>query len=64
MSEEKGRRFLELVDEQSKIQGSMAAQLARLIRSGWDLPEAKAELESLSKRHEEITGEISGIGGL
>ncbi len=63
MSEEKGRRFLELVNEQNGLQLRMVGSLARLVRSGWDSAEIRAELESLVERHAEITREINCLDG-
>lgn len=59
--EDKGRRFLELVDEQNSLQWNMVRNLAKLVKSGWDSPEIKAELESLAKKHEKITRELNGL---
>ena len=61
---DKGERFLRLIGEQSNVQWSIVANLSRLIQSGWNLADAKAELESLVKRHKEITEELNGIDRL
>ena len=62
MSEdEKGKRFLELIDEQNNIQWSIIAKLTSLINSGWDSSGLKNELEQLVKQHSEITKELNSL---
>ena len=61
--EEKGKRFLELIDEQNRVMWKITARLALLIRAGWASPEHRNELESLMKRHAEIMEEIDGADG-
>ena len=63
VSEGKGGKFLELIDEQNSLQWKIVSNIIRLVQSGWDSPETKAELESLVKRHTEITGELNGLDG-
>lgn len=64
MSEDKGKRFLELVDEQNNLQWGIVAELAKLAKSDWKSPELKAKLESQIQRHEEITRELGGLDSL
>jgi len=60
--EEKGRRFLELIDKQSTIQQSITSKLMLLIRKhGWDSDRLRAELEDLVREHSAITLEINGL---
>lgn len=62
MSEdEKGKRFLELIDEQNNIQWSIVSKLTFLVKSQWDSSNIKNELESLIKRHSEITKELNSL---
>ena len=61
MSEDKGKRFLELVDEQNNLQWSIVNGLMKLVKSNWESPEAKGELESLLQRHTKITRELNGL---
>ena len=62
MSEdEKGKRFLELIDEQNNLQWSIISKLTVLINSRWNLSDLKNELESLVKQHSEITKEINSL---
>ncbi|MCG8532871.1 MAG: hypothetical protein MI749_19740 [Desulfovibrionales bacterium] len=60
--EEKGRRFLELVDRQSTLQQAIASKLTRLISEhGWDSDALRAELADLVAEHSQVTGEINGL---
>ena len=34
--DEKGKRFLELIDEQSNVQWSIVAKISALIKSNWN----------------------------
>lgn len=62
MSEdEKGKRFLELIDEQNNLQWNVISKLTALINSGWNPSDLKNELESLIKQHSEITKEINSL---
>jgi len=45
--EEKGKRFLELIDEQNNLQWSTIAKLSLLINSKWNSIELQNELEEL-----------------
>jgi len=59
--DEKGKRFLELIDEQSNIQWSVVAKLSSLITSKWDSEELQKELESLVEKHSKITKELNSL---
>jgi len=62
MSEdEKGKRFLELIDEQNNIQWSIVSKLTFLVKSQWGSSDIKNELELLIKRHSEITKELNSL---
>ncbi len=62
MSEdEKGKRFLELIDEQNNIQWNIISKLTSLINSKWNVSELKTELELLVKQHSEITKELNSL---
>lgn len=62
MSEDdKGKRFLELIDEQNNLQWSIIEKLLFLIEKKWDSVDAKNELESLVKKHSEITKELNSL---
>ncbi len=60
--EEKGRRFLELIDRQNTLQQAIASKLTRLISEhGWDSDALRAELAGLVAEHSRVTGEINGL---
>ena len=62
MSEdEKGKRFLELIDKQNNIQWSIISKLNALVKSEWDSAGIKNELESLVNQHSEITKELNSL---
>lgn len=62
MSEdEKGKRFLELIDEQNNLQWSLVSKLTALVNSGWNSSDLKNELESLVIQHSEITKELNSL---
>ena len=59
--DEKGKRFLELIDEQNNLQWSIVAKLSSLINSKWDSDELKNELETLVDNHSKITKELNSL---
>jgi hypothetical protein len=59
--DEKGKRFLELIDEQSNLQWSLVAKLSSLITSKWNSEELQKELESLVEKHSKITKELNSL---
>ena len=62
MSEdEKGKRFLELIDKQNNLQWSIVSKLILLIKSEWASLEIKNDIESLIKQHSEITQELNSL---
>lgn len=61
MSDEKGRRFLELIDEQNGLQSGIVAKVSALIASGWGSDRLKDELAGMASRHAEITRELNGL---
>ncbi len=56
--DEKGKRFLELIDEQSNLQWSIVAKLSSLISSKWNSIGLQNELETLVKKHSKITKDL------
>ena len=56
--DEKGKRFLELIDEQNNLQWNIVAKLSSLIRSKWNSIELQSELETLVEKHSKITKEL------
>lgn len=62
MSEdEKGRRFLELVDEQNNLHWKIVEKITGLIKENWNSEELKKELESLVDKHSTITKELNSL---
>ena len=59
--DEKGTRFLELIDEQSNLQSSVIVKLSSLINSKWDSVKLKDDLETLVKKHSDITKELNSL---
>ena len=56
--DEKGKQFLELVDEQSNLQWRIVAKLSSLIDSKWNSIELQNELETLVEKYSKITKEL------
>ena len=62
MSEDdKGRKFLELIDEQNNLQWSIIEKLIFLINAKWDSSDTQNELESLVKKFSKITKELNSL---
>ena len=62
MSEdEKGKRFLELIDQQNNIQWSIIAKLTSLVNSKWNSSQLQIEIESLIETHSKITKELNSL---
>ena len=62
MSEdEKGKRFLELIDQQNNIQWNIIGKLISLINSKWKSSQLQIEIESLVETHSKITKELNGL---
>ena len=59
--DEKGKRFLELIDEQNNIQWSIVAKLSSLINSKWNSRELQNDIETLVEKHTAITKELNSL---
>lgn len=59
--DDKGKRFLELIDEQNNLQWSIVAKLSSLITSKWDSTKLQNELETLVENHSKITKELNSL---
>ncbi len=59
--EEKGKRFLKLIDDQNNIQWKIIAKLTFLISSEWNSQELKNELKTLVENHSEMTKELNSL---
>ena len=62
MSEdEKGKRFLELIDQQNNTQWSIITKLTLLVNSKWNSPQLQNKIESLIETHSKITKELNSL---
>jgi len=62
MSEdEKGKRFLELIDQQNTIQWKIIAKLILLINSKWASLPLQIEIESFVEKYSKITEELNSL---
>ena len=59
--DEKGKRFLELIDEQNNLQWSVVVKLSSLISSKWNSVKLKDDLETLVAKHSKITKELNSL---
>jgi len=59
--DEKGKRFLELIDEQNNLQWKIIAKLSSLINSKWDSIELQNELETLVEKYSKITKDLNSL---
>ena len=59
--DEKGKKFLELIDEQNNLQWSVIAKLSSLINLKWNSTEIQNELEQLVEKHSKITKELNSL---
>jgi hypothetical protein len=57
----KGKRFLELIDEQNNLQWSIIEKLTFLINAKWDSSEIQNKIESLVEKHSTITKQINSL---
>lgn len=62
MSEDdKGKQFLELIDQQNNIQWNIIAKLISLVNSKWNSSQLQIEIESLLETHSKITKELNSL---
>ena len=59
--DEKGKRFLELIDEQNNVQWSIVAKLSSLISSKWSSVDLQKDIEDLVEKHTKITKELNSL---
>ena len=59
--DDKGKRFLELIDEQNNLQWSIIEKLSSLVKDQWNSSEKQKELESLVEKHASITKELNSL---
>ncbi|RNJ76486.1 MAG: hypothetical protein EB829_00695 [Nitrosopumilus sp. H8] len=61
MSEQKGKKFLELVDEQNSLQWKIVSCVSALIDSGWESEQIRGELRQMVARHTDITRDLNSV---
>lgn len=62
MSEdEKGKRFLLLIEKQNKIQWDILQKLSAIIQKNWNSPQLQKDLESLIEDHKKISNELNSL---
>lgn len=61
MNDDKGKRFLELIDEQNNLQWGIIVKLSSLVNSKWSSTDLKNELELLIEKHSKITKELNSL---
>ncbi len=59
--DEKGKRFLELINDQNNVQWNLITKLSSLINSEWTSQELREELVTLVQKHSEITKELNSL---
>ena len=59
--DEKGKRFLELIEQQNNIQWNIIAKLIPLVNSKWTSSQLQTEIESLIETHSKITKELNSL---
>ena len=59
--DEKGKRFLKLIDDQNNIQWEIIEKLISLISSEWKSEELKNELSTKVNAHSKITKELNSL---
>ena len=59
--DEKGKRFLKLIDDQNNLQWNIVAKLSSLVNLKWDSNELQQELEALVEKHSKITKELNSL---
>lgn len=59
--DDKGKRFLELIDDQNNVQWSIVAKLSSLISSKWDSTDLQKQIEELVEKHTAITKELNSL---
>lgn len=62
MDDEKGQKFLELIDKQNTVQLAMIHNLSVLIKTSWTDEKLKAKLESLMLEHQSISSQLNELG--
>ena len=62
MSEDdKGKKFLELIDEQNNLQWNIIEKLTFLINAKWNSSDTQNKLEALVEKYSTITKELNSL---
>jgi hypothetical protein len=61
--DEKGKRFLELINDQNNVQWSVIAKLSSLIDAEWNSVTLQDDLKTLVEKHSVITKELNSLDG-
>ncbi|HUU47492.1 MAG TPA: hypothetical protein VMW55_01790 [Nitrosopumilaceae archaeon] len=59
--DDKGKKFLELIDEQNNLQWSIIEKLIFLINTKWNSSDTQNDLELLVKKHSAITKRLNSL---
>ena len=59
--DEKGKRFLELIDEQNNLQWGIVTKLSSLINSKWNSTELQNDLETLVEKYSKISKDLNSL---
>lgn len=59
--DEKGQKFLELIDKQNTLQLAIIQNLSILIQTSWSDEKYKAKLESLMLEHKSISAQLNEL---
>ena len=59
--DEKGKRFLELINDQNNVQWNIIAKLSSLINSDWNSTKLQEDLKILVEKHSKITKELNSL---
>ena len=59
--DEKGKRFLELINDQNNVQWNVITKLSSLITSEWNSEKLQEDLKILVEKHSEITKELNSL---
>ena len=59
--DEKGKRFLELINDQNNVQWGVITKLSSLISSEWESVKLREDLKILIEKHSKITKELNSL---
>jgi hypothetical protein len=59
--DEKGKRFLELINDQNNVQWNIITKLSSLINLDWNSTKLQEDLKILIEKHSKITKELNSL---